>query len=224
MTEVVRLAVADAAAAVGDGDLERIEAAVHFINLRTAEAGVGLAREVGEYVLEAFFAGDFGRFSDPRRNKPLSFRRLLERQDLLLPPTTIYTFVRVARQLAELPAEAAERLSLSHHRALLSVRDPREKVALARRAAAEGWSKVELERRVRTQQPRNPRGRKPVPAYIKATSRITRVLDEAFAEEAAADDLRGVGEEHLRATLEQIEQSLIRLQWLQATVEQALEE
>ena len=218
--------VAQLSAVAGEGreDLEHVEAAVAFINERTAESGVRLAREVGEYVLAAFFGGDFERFRDSRRNKSLSFRCLLARQDLLLPPTTIYTFVRVARQLVGLPAEAAACLSLSHHRALLPVQDEQEKAALATRAAAEGWSKLDLERRVRARESQSPRGRKRLPVYVKATSRIARVLDDALGEGAAPGELRGVGEKRLRKTLEQIEQSLIRLQWLKATVEEALAE
>ena len=224
MSELAKLSAVAGAPATGSEDVERVEAAVRFINTRTAQAGIGLAREVGAYVLAAFFDDDFERFADTRRNKSLSFRRLLERQDLLLPPTTIYTFVRVARQLGELPAETAERLSLSHHRALLPLKDGEEKAALARQAVVEGWSKLDLERRVRAGQPRSPRGRKRLPACVKATSRIGRALDEAFAEEGGADDLRGLGEDRLRETLERIEQSLVRLQWLQATLEQALQE
>jgi hypothetical protein len=223
MRELQRPSVSVVPRVPGSNEQDRVEAAVRYLNERTAAAGIGLAREVGEYVLGVFFDGDFERFSDTRRNKPLSFRRLLERQDLLLPPTTIYTFVRVARQLGELPAEAAERLSLSHHRALLTVKDPQQKTVLAGLALAEGWSKVDLERQVRAQQPKSTRGRKPLPACVKATTRITRALDEAFAAAASPDDLRGMGEARLRETLSHIEQSVIRLQWLQATVEQALD-
>lgn len=224
MTELAeRGPEAAVAGASSPAEVERIDEAVRFINQRTAAAGIELAREVGAYVLETFFGGDFEAFSDPRRTKPLSFRRLQERQDLLLPASTLYTFVRVARQLAELPAETAERLTVSHHRALLPVKDPDEKAALARRALDEGWSKVELERTVRARLPRSPRGRKRLPACVKAAPRIARALEEALAEVTPPEDLRRVGDARLRATLEQIEESLVRLQWLQATLQEALE-
>lgn len=205
-------------------ELARVEAAVRYINERAARGGLELARDVGEYVLEHFFDGELTRFRDTRGQKPRPFRLLLERDDLLLAPGAIYTFVRVAGQLRDLPRDTAGGLSLSHHRALLSLADLDQKVALARRALAEGWSKADLERRVRAQQPRRPQGRKRLPACVKATRRVARALDEAFSEPAVPTELRNLGEERLRATLEQVEHSLIRLQWMQATLEQALDE
>jgi hypothetical protein len=204
---------------------DAVDVAVGFINERTTKAGLTLAREVGEFVLTAFFGGDFDRFVDPRPNKPVSFRRLLEREDLLLPPSTIYTFVRVARQLRELPSDLAERLSLSHHRALLPLKSSSQKTALARQALAEGWSKADLERRVRGEQPKALRGRKPLPSFVKAANTVARVLDDAIENgDEALQQLRELDEPRLRETLGQLEKSLVRLQWLHATLEQALNE
>ncbi|HVS03565.1 MAG TPA: hypothetical protein VMT16_12400, partial [Thermoanaerobaculia bacterium] len=69
----------------------------------------------------------------------------------------------------------------------------------------------------------SPRGRKRLPACVKAAPRIARALEEALAEVTPPEDLRRVGDARLRATLEQIEESLVRLQWLQATLQEALE-
>jgi hypothetical protein len=61
---------------------------------------------------------------------------LLAREDLLLGQTTLYNFVRVSHQLELRPADVIDRLTLTHHRALLPLPDPERKEELARRALA----------------------------------------------------------------------------------------
>ncbi|MCP4545624.1 MAG: sigma-70 family RNA polymerase sigma factor [bacterium] len=129
-------------------DTDKVDAAVRYINERTIQSGIELAREVGDYVLETFFDGDFASFTNPSRSKSTSFRALLERQDLLLGHAPIYGFGRVSHQLKTLPAEVVSRLTLIQHRALLPLPDPDRKEAMARRALDEGWSAEELEARV----------------------------------------------------------------------------
>jgi hypothetical protein len=48
-------------------DAERLDEAVRFINRKTILSGLDLAREVGKYILDHFFDGDFQSFTNPSR-------------------------------------------------------------------------------------------------------------------------------------------------------------
>jgi hypothetical protein len=121
-------------------DGQKIDEAVRFINRKTILTGLELAREIGQYLLDTFFDGDYQSFADTSRSKKTSFRALLVREDLLLGNATLYRFVRISHQLRALPPDLASDLSLAHHRALLPLNDADTKTELARRALDEGWS------------------------------------------------------------------------------------
>ena len=148
-------------------EAEKVDEAVRFINERTILSGLELAKEVGEYILDTFFDGDYANFTDTSRSKSTSFRALLERDDLLPGGATVYRFVRISQQLKLLPSEVATRLTLTHHRALLALPDLETKEALARRALDEDWSSQVLETEVRKLLPKSRAGRKPTPALAK---------------------------------------------------------
>lgn len=205
-------------------DQKRVDAAVKFINERAIKAGLDLACEVGKYILDEFFDGSYENFTDTRRNKPTSFTALVEREDLVVPRTTLYNFVRVSHQIKDLPARVAEQLSVSHHRALLPLPDKKTKVRLAKKAAKEGWTKAELEQAAREYVPRSPQGRKRLPSWAKAPPKISKYLNTALEEEISCDQVERLGDERVQDLLDALDESRMRIDWLQANLEEALEE
>ncbi len=209
-------------AALLAAEAEKVDEAVRFINERTILSGLELARVVGEYVLDSFFNGDYGTFTDPSRSKSTSFRALLDRDDILLGGTTVYRFVRISQQLKLLPADIATRLTLTHHRALLALPDGESKGTLARRALEEGWSSQVLEAEVRKLLPKSRAGRKPAPALAKGIRRVREGLDLISEDAVTGDDLRRFGLEKSSVLAAQLDESLERLAKLKKAVDDAL--
>ncbi len=193
-------------------DTPHLDEAVDFINRTTILSGLNLAREVGRYVLDHFFDGDYQSFSDPSRIKEQSFRALLAREDLLLGQTTLYNLVRVSNQLEILPPDVTDGLSFTHHRALLPLPDPKRKEELARRALKEGWTSNDLTAEVSKLLPKSHRGRKPSPAFVKTIGRIEKASSRV--ERIDAEEIRRLGPEKTEALAAQLEASLTRLEAL----------
>ncbi len=209
----VRLAGADDVpqALVDEGKLDE---AVNFINRKTILSGLDLAREVGQYILDNFFDGDYQKFADPSSAKEGSFRALLSREDLLLGNTTLYNFVRVSHQLELLPSDLVDRLTLTQHRALLPLPDPKLKEKLARRALDQGWTSSVLEAEVSKHLPVSRRGRKPSPLVVKTIHRVAKALNSSRVEAFDADEIRRLGPERTAALAAQLEENLARLEVL----------
>ncbi|MFZ4578141.1 MAG: hypothetical protein ACOYOB_07040 [Myxococcota bacterium] len=163
---------------LSDADVAKVDAAVRWLNAQVEASGLDLAAEVKRYVIETFFDGDYDRFIDPSRNKPLSFASLCQREDLELPAATLYRLIRIARQVEELPGDLGPRLTVRQHRALLPVTDPVRKVELARRAVEGDLTADKLEDAVREVQPTNKTGRPPLPVLVKQNRQIQRLLGE----------------------------------------------
>lgn len=205
-------------------DAEKLDEAVRFIHQTTILSGLDLARDVGRYVPDTFFDGDYASFANPSSGKEISFRALLERQDLLLGAATVYSFVRISHQLEYLPADLAARLTLSQHRALLPLPDPETRETLARRAVAEGWTVRHLMTEVRKRLPRSRRGRKPLPAFAKAIAKVAKTAAPSLVEELTPDAVRRLGPEPAAALVEQLEGSLARLEALRKALDEARHE
>ncbi len=204
-------------------DDETISEAVRYINERTILNGLQLAKEVGEYIVNTFFGGDYTKFADPSRSKSLSFRALLARKDLLLGKSTLYVFVRISEQLKLLPAEVATQLPLAHHRALLPLPDSKRKEALARRAVREEWPSRVLGKEVRKLLPKSRQGRRPLPSFAKAIRGVAKALDLASETDVTADAVAVLGPEQRSVLAAQVEESLARLEALKEALEGALE-
>ena len=161
-------------------DLALVDGAVAWLNRSVQTSSVQLAVEVSDYIVATFFGGDFQAFADPSRTKPVSFRALARRDDLAIGEATLYRLVRIGQQVGQLPADIAEALTLKHHRALLSLSDGRSRHALARQAAAEGWTAQQLADAIQQKQPLagNKRGRKPVPAELKGLAAMRRATQQ----------------------------------------------
>ncbi len=195
-------------------DEGKLDEAVNFINRKTILSGLDLAREVGKYILDNFFDGDYQSFVNPSSAKEQSFRALLSREDLLPGSTTLYNFVRVSHQLELLPSDLVDRLTFTQHRALLPLPDPKLKEELARRALDQGWTSGVLEAEVSKLLPVTRRGRKPSPVVVKAIRRVAKALDSARAEDFDADEIRRLGPQQTADLAAQLEENLARLEAL----------
>jgi len=164
-------------------ELALVDDAVVYINVAVNRSGLELAAEVSKYVIERFFDGSYEAFRDPNRHKARSFNALCRRADLAIPQASLYAMVRVGQQLAELPPAVAQALTVKHHRALLPVADPTEKIALARRAAEEGWTAATLEAEARAARGPTTGGRPPLPPIVKEFRALRRVLDARGVDE-----------------------------------------
>lgn len=132
---------------------DQVEQAVRTLNALATRTRLELAVAVSRYVLDEFFGGEWERFTDPRRNKSVSFRALCAHSDLRLSRTTLLVLVHVGRQVEVLPGQVAHALSVEHHRALLPLTNVAEREQMARLAVAQRWSTQELEAAVAQQLP-----------------------------------------------------------------------
>lgn len=195
------------------------EAVAHLNRIYTAK-GLETARAVGEYLISTFFDGDPGRFH-AHGKEHLSFRALAQREDLQVSYSFLWHACAVVEQLRLLPEDVASALPLSHHRLLLSVKDRDEKQRLARAAVEQGLSKRDLQAAVVAVRPAVPPeskpGRRPLPAFAKGLTQLKKAVALAGSEDVTALD-------RARATalLGELEEQLLALVKLKATVEAAL--
>lgn len=178
-------------------DLALVDGAVAWLNRAVQASGVQLAVEVSGYILASFFGGDFAAFSDTTNTKSVSFRSVVRHRDLQIGESTLYRLVRIGHHVGMLPQDVAEALSLSHHRALLGVSDGRHRQALARAAATEGWSVLQLEEAVKEKQPPDLKrtGRKPLPPGLKAFGAVARGASEGLDPVRFKAEFEGLGVE-----------------------------
>ena len=143
--------------------------AVDFINHAARTSSQQLAKIISEYIRDSFFGGDLGLLSSKDPTKTASFRALCERQDLLMGVSTLYRLVKIGQQVQHLPADLAEKLTMTHHRALLAVSDKPHKAKLARQAVKHGWTVGQLQQVIAAEQPPLPDrpGRPLKPALLK---------------------------------------------------------
>jgi len=189
-----------------DGVVARINGVLRRRGLQTA-------RELGQIVIDAFFGGDFRNFR-AASGKNIDFQRLCDREDLHVSYHQLWTAVSVAAQLDELPADVAEALSVSHHRALLAVSDPDSKYRLATSAAQEGWTRRELVAAVaawRAEQPRTGAGRPPLPGFVRAVRMAVRTSQQVRGAEPAPDDVRAWGLKRTEEVLRELEAEMAEL-------------
>lgn len=182
----------------GAAEVDRalVDQAVRDLNQIYTTKGMETARAIGEYVVHHFFAGDLdaaARFG-PSGERHLSFRALSQRDDLQVSHAHLWVSVKVLDQLRQLPAELADALPVSHHRRLLSVRDARTKLRLAKKAVEKGLTVRAFEAEVAKARAKElqgaPRGRKPLPAWQKAVNALGKLrFDPATLTDAELEAL-----------------------------------
>ncbi len=116
-----------------------IDLAVAELNQIHRMKGLEAALAIGEYLAQTFFDGDPELFATHERGHA-SFRALSQREELNLSASSLWTSVAVLQQVRSLPPQLGARLSISHHRRLLVVKDPASKARLARSTVDEQLS------------------------------------------------------------------------------------
>ncbi len=199
-----------------------VKQAVAQINHIYAAKGLETARDVGEYLIQTFFEGNPERFHE-RGKDHLSFRALADRDDLQVSYSFLWHACAVVEQLRLLPADVASALPLSHHRLLLSVKDPDEKERLAREAVERGLSKRALEAELVARRPEvapeSKPGRKPHPALAKGLTQLKKAVALA-----GSGDMAALDREKAKALLGDLEEQMAALAKLKATVEAVVAE
>lgn len=208
-------------------DKKLVDEVTEHVNQLYVVKGLETAREIGEYLLRRFFDGDPSKFHE-RGRKHVSFRKLAEREDLQPSYSFLWNACAVVEQLRLLPVDLREALPFSHHKLLLPVKDEATKVKLAQRAVEKGLSKRALEaeihkaRKRETSKPRS--GRRPLPVFVKALTRLAGVVKMATSDEVTPSAFAVYSPEKAHSLLGELDKQIISLQALRGQVERALGE
>jgi hypothetical protein len=196
-----------------------LDRAVEDINRIYRAHGLETARAIGEYVVNAFFAGDL-EIALRRSRSHATWRALAGRDDLLVSHSHLWWCVQVLDQLRRLPDDIGAALSVSHHRRLLALRDEETRARLAEAAVAEDLTVRQLEERVaarRTEeQAGERRGRKPLPRIVKAIRALRRV--DLGGEVGSDEEVGALGDEEAAEVIAEIEAQLRALEALRERV------
>lgn len=201
--------------------------AVQEINAIHSAKGLETARAIGEYVLAKFFNGDLDH-AQKKHGKHMSFTALAEHDDLAVGRSTLWYSVSLLGQLRELPDDIAGSLPFSHHKLLLTVKDPEKKLELAKEAVTTGVGKREFEDRVR--EVRGERwadggkpGRQALPPWAKRIGGIERVVESAMAGELTVDEVVRHGTGKVEERLAEVNAAIERLEDFRASLTEALD-
>jgi len=200
-------------------DSTRLDAAVAELNRIHTAKGLEAVRDMGRYLLDTFFGGDYDAFQS-RGRKHLSFRKLEEREDLHVSASTLWNAVAIVRQLELLPRDIAQALPVSHHRLLLPIRSTERKLELARVAANGHLTRRQLAekaRAVRKAETAGKRaGRPALPGFYKALRAVQRSTAQATVHAVRkfefSEDGTGLRPEQLAKLLDQLEAQMKDLQ------------
>lgn len=166
-----------------DVDAKLVDAAVGHINELYVRKGMETALEIGKYIADTFFGGDTELTVT---GDSASFRKLAEREDLEMSHSWLWSATRVYRQWDLIPEGVREKLSFSHHRALLPLGDDTKAlVTVAKKAVKEGLTKIQLDALVaehRETSEGDPRGRPPEPAFIGSLKKLNKAAEIAKIE------------------------------------------
>ena len=91
----------------------------------------------------------------------------------------------MVEQFELLPQTIASALPMSHRRLLSHVSDEDQRRRLVAQAVVAGWSKRDLAEEIRRDVPKSPRGRKPLPRFLKTLYALQKLVaspDEAFGD------------------------------------------
>lgn len=121
---------------------------VRHVNRLVAKRSLDAALELGTYLLQQFFDGRPEVFS-ARRGRLKSYKALAAHPGLHVSHTHLHYCLRVVVQVGQMPERLWRPLSLSHHKKLLTVDDPRLRDLWAERAINMGWSARRLQAEIR---------------------------------------------------------------------------
>jgi hypothetical protein len=155
-----------------------LDGAVRYLQRAVHTSGLQLATQVSAYVIDTFFGGDPAGLSSKDPHKTASFAALCAHPDLPMGQATLYGLVRIGLQVRHLPPDLAENLSLSHHRALLTVDNAAHKQHVARLAVEHAWSVAQLRATLAAENPTSgkPRGRRALAPVVKWQAAVQRAV------------------------------------------------
>ncbi len=188
------------------------------------QGGLAASRQIGELLLNTFFAGDSESFERTRRYH-VTYRALLSSPDLPTSNSFLWYSIRLIDHLELLPDGIAEVLPLSHHRLLMHIHQPEIRIQMAQMAADNGWSKRKLEAAVRESTPRTRRrsaGRPRTPAFVKGLRQLNEAVELVGAEKIDHSLLGRVERGELAGLLQQAATDLERLSGLMGTIQKKM--
>lgn len=161
-------------------DNNLIDATVADINAIWRQGGVETARKVGELVVQRFFDGHL-EYAHSRKRTHASYQALTEHPQLAIAASNLWYCVAVFEHFGVLPTEVAGALTVGHHRLLAHVGDPDLKARLAQQAVQSALSVDELKAAIAVGKVAQPdakkRGRRPLPAVVKATAPVSKAVE-----------------------------------------------
>ncbi len=172
-------------------DDKLLQQAVDEINDIYVRKGLEMYLDMGNFILGAFFGGDTAKFLDGAKDH-MSFRELANREDLIPSYSHLYNAVAVVGQLPQIPEDLRERLSVSHHKALLPMKDEKAKERLAKKAVDKGLSvpalRAEVQKALSKLKGKSRAGRPPLPGFVKGIHKLVKDIDAIEAVEFDEDE------------------------------------
>lgn len=193
------------------------------INAAVRHRGLQMARDLARIVLDAFFDGDLEAYRQ-RSGQNIYFQRLAERDDLDVSYHQLWTALAVSDQIDLLPDGVGDKLSMSHHRLLLSVRDKDQKLAIAQQAVDESMTRRELKKVLAERRDGRPNklGRPRLPSFVKATGQLLRTSTEAVEIEVDPEQVQSWGVQRSQELLEALDARLNELRAWRDQIDQAV--
>lgn len=160
-----------------------IDRVVRDLTQLQRSASLDMANAVGKLIIDGLYGGDLAAWRS-RGAKDTSFRKLSEREDLPMRPTTLYQSVAVYELVQRLGLSSPRHLGVSHLRTVLGLQEA-DQVSLLRQAEDEAWTVVQLTEAAEDFRRDGRGGGRPViPLFVKALHAWTRVAgqDELYDE------------------------------------------
>ena len=132
-------------------DDQFIDQAVEHINEIANKTTYSGMMEIGQYVLEKFFDNDIEKASSRNPRKPESYKKLTEREDLVVPLSSLSIAVRVAGQEKFLEDKKIniDKLTYTHKAELVRMGNDIKKTSLVKKCIEENWTTRKLSEEVR---------------------------------------------------------------------------
>ncbi len=128
-----------------------IEKAVEFINEKANETVYKGSIEIGQFILEKFYDNDINAATSRSPQKQASYKKLCERQDLAVHPTSLAKMVRVASQewyFIENKIDVSG-LSYTHMAELVKLKNGKAKIDIVKKCKKANWTTRQLEKEIR---------------------------------------------------------------------------
>jgi hypothetical protein len=165
----------------------RIDKAVKDLRALVLGGHINILNGVGEYLLREFFDGDVKQALAQHRKEGASIASLVERaNEFGMKPTGVLRAIPIHVQVRQIGQTLAEQLPVTHHVALLPVRDIEIKRLLARLAVDEEWTVQTLRAEIGKRQKPSAGGRPPDPPVQYLVNALHRPFE---SDETPLDDL-----------------------------------